>query len=231
MIKEKEREKRLFEEFMRGLQGRGPMEHEVKRLITGLGLSAPRGFFIPKAGVSKEAVFSKAGRIGFPVVVKAASPAIRSKTEIGGVRLGLLTRQGIFDAARELIKIKGVEGVLVERMVEGGTEAIVGGLMDPQFGPVVMFGLGGIFTEVFRDVSFALAPANRKEALKLVARIKGQSLLLGGRGRPPVDLDALAEAIIAVSRLVATGLIKEIDLNPVSLFPRGAFVLDAKIFV
>ncbi len=231
--KEKEKEKRLFEEFLRTLPGPQPMEHEAKRLLSGLGLSVPEGVFIerPKAGLSKEDLFLKTGRLGFPLAVKTVSPAIRSKSEAGGVRLRIGTKQEAFEAVRDLMELEEACGVLVERMVEGGTEAIVGGLIDGQFGPVVMFGLGGIFTEVFRDVSFALAPASANEARKLVWRIKGASVLQGVRGSPPADINALAAAIVTVSRLMATGLIKEMDLNPLSLFPKGAFVLDAKVFV
>ncbi len=225
--------KKLFEEFLRALPGPQPMEHEVKRLLARLGLSVPEGVFIerPKARLSKEDLFSKTGRLGSPLAVKTVSPSIRSKSEAGGVRLHIRTKRETLEAVRELMEMEGSRGVLVERMVEGGTETIVGGLVDAQFGPVVMFGLGGVFTEVFRDVSFALAPASENEARRLVSRIKGQSVLQGVRGRPPVDTGALAAAIVAVSRLMATGLVKEIDLNPISLFPKGAFVLDAKVFV
>ena len=237
MVKEKEKEqkkqKRLFEEFMRSIDGPQPMEHESKRLLSGLGLPVPKGVFIKKTGkkISKEEVLFKTGGIGFPLAAKTVCPAIRSKSEAGGVRLRIETSRELLDAVRKLMEIEGSRGVLVEQMVEGGTEAIVGGLIDAQFGPVVMFGLGGIFTEVFRDVSFALAPTSPKEAQRLISRIKGQSVLQGVRGRLPVDFKTLGAAIVTVSRLMATGLIQEIDLNPLSLFPRGAFVLDAKIFV
>ncbi len=218
---------------MRSIHGPQPMEHEAKRLLSGLGLSVPEGVFIEKTGKrpSREYVLSKTGRLGFPLAAKTVSPAVRSKSEAGGVRLRLETGREVLEAVRELMYKEEARGVLVERFIEGGTETIVGGLVDAQFGPVVMFGLGGIFTEVFGDVSFALAPAGPAEARNLISRIKGQNVLHGVRGRPAADLKALASAIVTVSRLIATGLIKEIDLNPISLFPTGAFVLDAKIFV
>ncbi len=229
----KEKEKKLFEEFMRAIPGPQPMEHEAKHLLSGLGLSVPEGVFIekPQRKLLRETVLLKTGRLGLPLAAKTVAPGIRSKSEAGGIRLRIETKSELLEAVSGLMEMEGARGVLVERMVEGGTEAIVGGLIDAQFGPVVMFGLGGIFTEVFRDVSFALAPTGPVEALRLVLRIKGQSVLQGMRGRPPVDLKALTAAIVTVSRLMATGLIKEIDLNPLSLFPQGAFVLDAKIFV
>ncbi len=105
----------------------------------------------------------------------------------------------------------------------------MGGVVDDQFGPVVMFGLGGLFVELFRDVAFALAPVKHEDAFWLVRQVKGYKLLEGYRGRPPVDIDILLEMVVKVSEMIATGLIKEIDLNPVSLYPEGAMVLDAKI--
>jgi len=116
-------------------------------------------------------------------------------------------------------------------MAAPGLEVILGGIVDEQFGPVVMFGLGGIFVEVFRDVAFALAPTEREEAIRLIKQVKGYKLLEGYRGREPVDIDILLKMIVDVSKLMATGLIKEIDLNPVVLYHRGAMVLDAKLSV
>ncbi len=106
---------------------------------------------------------------------------------------------------------------------------IVGGTIDPQFGPVVMFGLGGLFVELFRDVAFALAPITREEALRLTSRTRGSRLLGPFRGRPPVDREVLAGIIVTVAELIASGLVAEVDLNPVVLYPPGALVLDGKI--
>ncbi|MDA8085960.1 MAG: acetate--CoA ligase family protein, partial [Nitrospiraceae bacterium] len=196
-------------------------------MLKDLGLQVPKGVFIP-AGKR----ISRPRGLRFPLAVKAASPDIRSKSEARALRLGIRTEREFLHAAGELLKnVKGARGLLVEEMHEGGIEAIAGGFSDAQFGPVTMFGLGGFFVEVFRDVSFALAPTSRAEALKLASRIKGFNVLKGVRGRPAVDFDAMSRAIETVSRLIATGLIKEIDLNPVSLSPEGAVVLDAKIFV
>ena len=108
-------------------------------------------------------------------------------------------------------------------------EVIIGGVIDRQFGPVMMFGLGGIFTELFRDVSFGLAPLDREDADWMIADIRGRRLLEGYRGNPPVDREALTGILIGVSGVMATGLVEEIDLNPVSLYARGAIVLDAKL--
>jgi acetyl-CoA synthetase (ADP-forming) len=108
-------------------------------------------------------------------------------------------------------------------------EVIVGGVIDPQFGPVVMFGLGGVAVELFRDVAFALAPLERGAARRLAAAPKGAALLHGWRGRPAVDREALVSVIVTVSELIGSGLLEEIDLNPVLLYPDGAMVVDAKL--
>jgi hypothetical protein len=121
------------------------------------------------------------------------------------------------------------EGVLVEEMAPPGFEVIVGGTIDVTFGPVVMFGMGGFFVELFRDVSFALAPVSREQALWLVGETKGEKVLKGFRGKPSLDIDAIADIIVTVSEVMATGLIRAIDLNPVALYPSGALVLDAKM--
>lgn len=201
------------------------LEHEVKGLLSGLGLSVPRGVFIRK---SAQAPLGAGVR--YPVSAKVMSRSIGSKTEAGGVRLGIQDEAALSKAARELMRIEGAEGILVEEMAGKGVEVVVGGIIDTQFGPVVMFGLGGIFVELMGDVAFALAPAKRKDALWLVSRIKGRELLFGGvRGLPGVDIKTLCRTIILVSELMATGLIEEIDLNPVVLYPEGALVLDAKM--
>ena len=132
-------------------------------------------------------------------------------------------------ALQELARIEQSEGVLVEEMAPEGVEVIVGGIVDKQFGPVVMFGLGGIFVELFKDVSFGLAPLSGEEALRLVREVKGYRLLEGFRGRPPADIDALSTVIVKVSELMATGLLEEMDLNPVAVYSKGAMVLDAKM--
>jgi acetyl-CoA synthetase (ADP-forming) len=129
----------------------------------------------------------------------------------------------------ELSVIEHAEGVLVEEMAPPGFEVIVGGTIDVTFGPIVMFGLGGLFVELFRDVSFALAPVDREQAMWLISETKGEKILKGFRGKPPLDMNAIADIIVTVSEVMATGLIRTIDLNPVTLYPSGALVLDAKM--
>ncbi len=200
------------------------LEHQVKEFLRGVGLLAPAGRFIPAgAGIP-----SPLG-LRFPLVAKVASRCIVSKSDVGGVRLGIASPVELEEARKELLEIDGAEGVLVEETAPPGVEVIVGGTIDPQFGPVVMFGLGGLFVELFRDVAFALAPITREDALRLTDRARGSRLLHGFRDRPPVDREALAGIIVTVADLVASGLVAEVDLNPVALYPDGALVLDGKI--
>lgn len=204
------------------------LEHEAKGLLREMGFSVPKGIFVNKEMVDHIPAIVD---ISYPLVAKVSSSKIVSKSEVNGVRIGLKNENELKKAVSELLKIEDAEGVLIEEMAAPGLEVIVGGIIDEQFGPVVMFGLGGIFVELFRDVAFALAPVKSEGALWLVKQVKGYRLLEGYRGSPPVDINILLEMIVKVSGLIATGLIKEIDLNPVSVYPEGAIVLDAKILV
>lgn len=199
-------------------------EHEVKELLKEMGLPVPEGVFVPKGGDTPSL-----GKIVFPVVAKVSSEKIASKSDVGGVRVGIETQEELAKAMDELLRISDADGVLVEEMAPPGVEVIVGGTVDRQFGPVVMFGLGGIFVELFRDIAFGLAPMNEEAALGLVKQIKGYTLLEGYRNRPPVDIGKLITIIVRISELMATGSVEEIDLNPVALYPTGAMILDAKM--
>lgn len=204
------------------------LEHEVKAFLKEMGFPVPKGIFVDKELVEQIPAIVD---ISYPVVAKVSSSKIVSKSEVNGVRIGLKNEIELKKAVLELLQLEDAEGVLIEEMALPGLEVIVGGVVDEQFGPVVMFGLGGVIVEVFRDVAFALAPIEKEDALWLVSQIKSYRLLEGYRGKPPVDINTLLEIIVKVSGIVATGLIKEIDLNPVSLYPQGAMVLDAKILL
>jgi acyl-CoA synthetase (NDP forming) len=200
------------------------LEHEVKGLLREIGLPVPNGIFVGRDGVLPDSL-----QLGYPLVAKVSSQKIVSKSDLHGVRTGVRDDQTLRTAVAELMRIRDAEGVLVEEMAPQGLEVIVGGVVDAQFGPVVMFGLGGVFVELFKDVSFGLAPLTREESLRIVKAVKGYRLLEGYRGRPPADIGALADIIVSVSKLMATGNLEEIDLNPVALYPDGAMVLDAKM--
>lgn len=202
---------------------------------------AHEGIPVEEVGVARtpgEAV-ALAEALGYPVALKLVSPQISHKTEVGGVALDLRTAedvevafQGILDRVRTKAPEAQVAGVAVQRMHAGGHEVIVGARRDPAFGPVVLFGLGGIWVEALGDVAVRVAPIDRDDALEMIGEIRGAGLLQGLRGRPPADLDALAGVIAAVSRLIAeVPEIHELDLNPVMVCSGGARVLDARIAV
>lgn len=204
---------------------RGPFpEHDVKRLLRRMGISVPKGIFIKKGEVIPS--FSN---LKYPLAAKVSSVKITSKSDVKGIRLGLSNDKELQGAVTELSRIEDAEGVLIEEMAPQGVEVIVGGVIDRQFGPVVMFGLGGVFVEVFKDVAFGLAPLAKQDALRLIQQVKGYRLLEGYRGKPPVDKEALIDIIVAVSEIMASGQVEEIDLNPVALYAEGAVVLDAKM--
>jgi acyl-CoA synthetase (NDP forming) len=183
-----------------------------------------------------------AEEFGFPVVAKIVSPDILHKTEIGGVALNLQTREQVAKAFDDLMSRARaakpqarIEGVLIAPMIKGGVECILGVQRDPVFGPVVMFGLGGILVEALRDVSFRLAPFGKAEARRLIDSIRARVVLDGWRGAPAADIDALADALVALSRFAAAAgdKLESIDINPFVVLPKGkgAMALDAVLAV
>jgi acetyltransferase len=193
----------------------------------------------PAANRGEAAVVAK--QIGFPVAIKIQSSDVVHKTDVGGVKLNLRTEEEAakaFDEIRaSLAKAKPgarFDGVTVEPMVSGGIETIVGMSRDPLFGPVVLFGLGGVAVELLRDVSVRVAPITDRDAEEMVGEIRGAPLLEGYRGASPVDKASLLDLLHRVSRLaVDQPEILELDLNPVVAFPGGkpALVLDARVRV
>ena len=200
-------------------------------------LDFPVGPYVLAASV-REAV-EAANRLGYPVVLKVVSPDIVHKTEAGGVKLGLRNPAEVEEAFREIVTVARayrpgllLEGVQVTRMAPPGTEFIVGALRDPQFGPVVMFGLGGIWVEVIEEVSFGVAPLCRQEALTLLRSNRAHRLLQGVRGRPPADLDPLIDLLVRTSELMlAYPAIREIEFNPVIVHSRGLTLADARLLL
>jgi acetate---CoA ligase (ADP-forming) len=174
---------------------------------------------------------------GFPVALKISSPDILHKSDVGGVKLDLNSAEAVekaYDALLSAVKCNNPEarmdGVLVTKMALPGLEVILGMNRDPQFGPVMLFGLGGIMVEIFQDVSLRLLPLSRGDALDMIREIKGYNLLSGYRGRPPVDEQALADCLIAVAQMAENHPeILEIDLNPVIAYPDGILTVDARI--
>jgi acyl-CoA synthetase (NDP forming) len=179
-------------------------------------------------------------RLGYPLVMEIVSPDILHKTEVGGVVVGvkdeasaLTTFDAMVAAARQQRPQADLWGVDLQQMARsGGREVILGATRDPKFGPIVMFGLGGIYTEALKDVTFRLAPLRQLSARHMLERIRGRKILEGIRGEPPVDLDALQECLERLSQLVIEfPIIKELDINPLFAYPQGAVVVDARIIL
>lgn len=203
------------------------------------------GFRLPKSLLAKDAAASVAAaeKIGYPVVMKIASPDILHKSDIGGVKVGLKDAKQVEDAFNEIIKKAkaavpkaNILGVLVQEMIMGGKEVILGVTKDAQFGPMLMFGLGGIYVEVLKDVSFRIAPIVPREAGEMVDSIKSVALLKGARGEKPVDIDSIKEGLLRLSQLVTDfPMIKELDINPLKVFPAdakgGCVAIDARISI
>jgi acyl-CoA synthetase (NDP forming) len=182
---------------------------------------------------------AQAESAGYPVVLKVVSPDIAHKSDAGGVKLNLKDKGEVgaaYDAILEscAMAVPGakIKGVAVQHMAPQGTEVIVGMTTDPQFGPVMMFGLGGIMVEVLKDVSFRLVPLTERDAGQMIDEIKARPILSGVRGQPPADIAALKQAIVNVAAFVEQHPeVQELDLNPVFAYPDGAIAVDARIVV
>ena len=176
---------------------------------------------------------------GFPAVLKVVSPDVAHKSDVGGVRLGIESKEDVERVFNEIVAaVKAaqpharIDGIAVQKMAPTGTEVIIGMSKDPQFGPVMMFGLGGVFVEVLKDVAFRIVPLEPKDAREMVREIKGFAVLEGVRGQKPADLAALENLILQVSEFIeAHPEVEELDLNPVLAYPDGAIAADARIVV
>jgi len=208
-------------------------EFESKGVIREYGIPTTVGML---ATTSDEAV-RIASEIGFPVALKISSPEITHKTNVEGVRLGVKNTEEVRDTFNEVIanvkkhkpNIK-IQGVLVQNMAVQGVEVIVGSIRDPQFGSVIMFGLGGVFVEFLKDVSFRLPPITRKEALEMISEVRGYALLQGVRGAKPADIDAVADILEKTSKMVVElPEIFEMEMNPIFVYEKGALAVDARI--
>jgi acyl-CoA synthetase (NDP forming) len=191
------------------------------------------------AKTAEEAV-NAAKEFGYPAVLKVVSPDVTHKSDVGGVRLGLDSPEAVAAAFGEIAQaVKSalggdarIDGVAVQKMARPGIEVIIGMSKDPQFGPVLMFGLGGVLVEVLKDVAFRIVPLEPRDARQMVREIKGFPVLQGFRGQEPADLEALEKLILKVSAFVeAHPEIEELDLNPVFAYKDGAIAVDARIVV
>ena len=210
-------------------------EFESKKILKQAGISVIE---TKLAKTQKEAV-SLSQKMGFPVVLKITSPDVIHKSDSGGVKLSINSVAEVKKAYDEILKkIRKqypdamIHGVSVQKMARPGTEVIVGSSKDPQFGPVIMFGLGGIFVELLKDVSFRVIPVERRDAQEMIKEIKGYPLLQGYRGKEPANISALVEIILKISKLIEENpQIKELELNPILVYKNKAVAVDARIIL
>jgi len=203
-------------------------EHESKGLLRAYNIPVTREIEADDQNKLMKAM----QEIGFPLVMKACGPQLTHKTERGLVRVDIRNEQEAITAFREIMnEIGRDEGrVLVQEMVKGQRELVVGLTRDPQFGPCVMFGLGGIFTEILKDISFRVAPIEKRDALEMMQDIKARKILGAVRGMPAADLDQLADILIKVGTIgLENPQIKEIDINPVILAGSQPIAVDALV--
>ena len=211
------------------------MEPEAKTICAEYGVTVTE-FKVAKS--EKEAI-DLAEKAGFPVVLKIISPDIIHKSDAGGVIVNLKSKDEvkaaynrILENARKYKSDAKIVGVLVEEMAKQATEVIIGAVKDPTFGQTLMFGLGGIFVELLKDVTFRVAPITEQEAAEMIVEVKAFPLLNGYRNTPAVDVKALVNLLANVSKLVMDHPeIKELDLNPVMAYPEGAKTVDARIIL
>jgi succinyl-CoA synthetase beta subunit len=205
-------------------------EYESKRVLASYQIPVTREILVESSGDLVRA----AHEIGYPVVIKGCSPELTHKTEKGLIRTDIRNETEVLDALDDIMaSMNGIEGaVLVQEMVTGKRELALGLIRDPQFGPCVMFGLGGIFTEILKDVSFRLAPLEKADTLEMMDEIKAHRILDAVRGMEPVDRDTLSEMLIKIGEIgMADERVKEIDINPVIISGSRPIAVDALIVI
>jgi acyl-CoA synthetase (NDP forming) len=214
---------------------RSLLETEAKELLKEYGIPVP-DFKLIK---SEEEISGLAKEMNFPIAMKIVSSDIIHKTDAGGVKLNIkdemearLAYQEIISKAKKYNKNAKISGAIVDSMIPEGTEIIIGMMKDPHFGPVIMFGLGGIFVEVLKDISFRILPIEARDAEEMISEIKGYKILEGIRGEAPKDIQAIKDLLLKISQLTLENPeISEIDLNPVFLFGKGLQVVDARMIL
>ncbi len=211
------------------------LEHESKTIIQTYKLPVTQF----KVAETEDAAVKAADTIGYPVVLKILSPDVIHKSDVGGVIINVKDADAVREGYQTIItnvqkhmKKARIKGIFVEEFAPKGVEVIIGALKDPQFGPALMFGLGGIFVEVLKDVSFRVAPITKYDAQEMIQEIKGYPILTGIRGQEPRDIKALMSILLQVSKLVVDHpSINQLDLNPVFSYSKGAKCVDARIIL
>jgi len=208
-------------------------ELESKQVLHDLGIATTLG----QLATSEEDAVRAADAIGYPVVLKIASPDIVHKSDVGGVQLHLQDGEAVRQTFRTMqqrvaARVPGarIDGIIVQPMATPGVEVIVGMSKDATFGPVLMFGLGGVLVEVLKDVTFRIVPLSRRDAREMMHDIQSFPVLAGYRGAAPADLEALQNILLTLSAFVeSTPEVQEIDLNPIYAYAQGALVIDARV--
>jgi len=214
---------------------RALLEPEAKMVCMDYGIPVTKF----KVAENEDQAAQYANEIGYPVVLKIVSPDIIHKSDAGGVMVNLKTATDVQNAYRKILenvkKYKAdaqIAGILVQEMAPQSTETIVGAIKDPQFGQTIMFGLGGIFVELLKDVTFRVAPITADDAKEMITQLKAYPLLNGFRNTPPADINALVAILVATSKLIMENPeIKELDLNPVLAYQSGAKTVDARMIL
>ena len=211
------------------------LETQAKELLREYGIPVP-DFKLIK---SEDEIIGLAKEINFPIVMKIVSPDIIHKTDAGGVKVGIKDEKEAKAAYQDIIyKVKKykkeakISGAIAYSMIPQGTEIIIGMMKDPHFGPVIMFGLGGIFVEILKDISFRILPLEERDAEEMISEIKGYEILKGIRGETPKDVKSIRDVLMKISQLVMENPeINEIDLNPIFVFEKALQVVDARIIL
>ncbi len=211
------------------------LEPEAKAICVEYGIPVTKF----KVASSEGEASAFAGEIGFPIVLKIVSPDIIHKSDAGGVLINLKNATEVTTGYRKIMENAKnykpdakIVGILVQEMAPQSIETIVGAIKDPQFGQTIMFGLGGIFVELLKDVNFRIAPLTSDDAKEMITQLKAYPLLKGFRNTPPADINALVNILCNISRLVMEHPeIKELDLNPIMAYPSGAKTVDARIIL
>ena len=211
------------------------LEYEAKAVCQEYGIPVTKVMISKNA--EEAATFSE--KIGYPVVLKIISPDVLHKFDVGGVILDVNSKEEAKNGFNKIIEnVKKhkpdaqIDGILIQEMAPSSTEVIVGCIKDGQFGPTLMFGFGGTFVEVMKDVSFRIAPIYETDAREMMTEVKAYPILQGCRGQPPADIDVLAKILLNVSELVMDyPEIRELDLNPVLVYEKGAKTVDARIIL
>lgn len=211
------------------------LEPESKEVVGAYGMPVTKF----KVAKSVEEAVKFSSEIGYPVVMKIVSPDVLHKSDAGAVKVNLKNgnevRAAFAEISENVKRFKSnakVVGYIVEQLAPPGNEVIVGMAKDPQFGPALMFGLGGIFVEVLKDVSFRIAPLTEYDAREMIQEIKGYPVLTGIRGQKPADVNSLVDIILKVSKLVTEHAeIEQLDLNPIFVYEKGARIVDARIIL